>query len=62
MNQFDTFSCPCTTCTGSTCSCGCRDDASQALRAAADACHCASACGCEAAEQGCLCRSAPAIA
>jgi hypothetical protein len=76
MNSLDQSSCPCTNCPGSACSCGCQGgacagsacacgcqgDATQALRAGAAACHCGSGCGCDAAEQGCLCRSALAVA
>lgn len=45
--------CSCTTCAGAACQCGCQVAA--APSDARPACNCATACGCDAAEQGCLC-------
>jgi hypothetical protein len=61
MNHLDT-SCPCNPCPGSTCYCGCQASPANALPAAATDCACKGRCGCDAAEQGCLCASAPASA
>ena len=47
--------CTCTRCAGEACQCGCQS-AGARLSDARPACNCATACGCEAAEQGCLCR------
>jgi hypothetical protein len=52
MNASD--NCTCTNCPGAGCNCGCRDNA--ALVALPAACHCGTACGCESAASGCLCR------
>jgi hypothetical protein len=56
MNSASTFSCQCVDCPGSSCLCGClADSAPSVALIAAQACTCGSGCGCEAAEQGCLC-------
>jgi len=48
--------CQCPNCPGAGCRCGCQDPTSAlAVHAAPPSCGCA-CCGCEAAEQGCLCR------
>lgn len=61
MNHLDT-SCSCNPCRGSSCSCGCQQSPANALPAATTDCACKGRCGCDAAEQGCLCASAPASA
>jgi len=58
MNHLDTSFCRCQQCPGKTCTCGCQDRATHAPQAAA-ACTCPAGCGCEGAEAGCLCRTAP---
>ena len=60
MNRLSTtLSCQCVDCPGAGCLCGCQADSNLSTApAAGQACACASRCGCEAAEQGCLC-SAP---
>jgi hypothetical protein len=58
MNFASTLSCQCADCPGSSCLCGCQADATPSTTlGAVQACACASSCGCEAAEQGCLCNS-----
>lgn len=47
--------CACTPCAGESCQCGCQA-AAVLLSDARPACNCATACGCDAAEQGCLCQ------
>jgi len=57
MNTPTTPACQCVNCSGASCRCGCRSVAATAPAAAATrpACNCGSRCGCDAAEQGCLC-------
>jgi hypothetical protein len=45
----------CTNCAGEACQCGCRTAAAQ-LSDAREDCKCGTKCGCDAAEQGCLCQ------
>jgi hypothetical protein len=47
--------CACTHCPGAGCACGCRG-ANTPKIATPTACDCGSACRCDSAEQGCLCR------
>jgi hypothetical protein len=48
--------CRCSHCPGSGCACGCQPlPANPALNAAGPACACGGRCGCDAAEQGCVC-------
>lgn len=47
--------CQCTNCPGAGCTCGYQTQ-NTAVLAAPAACRCGPACGCEAAEQGCVCR------
>lgn len=55
MQHELTSPCQCTECPGAGCRCGCQQPApALALQAAPPSCGCES-CGCEAAEQGCLC-------
>jgi len=50
--------CRCVNCPGTNCRCGCQAEAAPPAAAAArPACACGPSCGCDAAEQGCLCRS-----
>lgn len=53
MNQSTTENCACTNCPGAGCQCGCQGGAS--VVAAPAACNCGPSCGCDAAEQGCVC-------
>ena len=56
MNFLTTLSCECVDCQGTDCRCGCQADANPpSTHAAAPVCACGLRCGCEAAEQGCLC-------
>jgi hypothetical protein len=61
MNDFSATTsspCRCAECPGAGCTCGCAaGHAAPAapLQAAGACCACASRCGCDAAEQGCLC-------
>jgi hypothetical protein len=49
--------CNCNPCPGAGCPCGCQPTATLVqVNDARPACNCAQACGCDAAEQGCLCR------
>ena len=48
--------CNCAPCAGEACQCGCQIAAAQ-LSDARPACNCATSCGCDAAEQGCLCNA-----
>jgi hypothetical protein len=49
--------CACLHCPGNTCNCGCQSAALPApMNVAGATCQCGPACGCESAEQGCLCR------
>jgi hypothetical protein len=57
MNYAMEDSCTCTRCAGEACQCGCQTSAPQ-LSAARPPCNCAARCGCDAAEQGCLCPGA----
>ena len=58
MNQLSNPACQCTNCPGIGCQCGCAaTEVLPTLNAAAAACACGTACGCEAAEQGCVCSS-----
>lgn len=50
-----TTACTCVDCPGAGCTCGCQALAGATIAAPA-ACRCGPACGCEAAEQGCMCR------
>ena len=54
MNNIMNDRCTCTGCAGVACQCGCQIAAAPASEAR-PACNCATACGCDAAEQGCLC-------
>jgi hypothetical protein len=50
--------CRCVNCPGANCRCGCQAEATPPAAAAArPACACGPSCGCDAAEQGCLCGS-----
>lgn len=56
MWNLNSDRCECSNCPGAGCQCGCQPT----MRAvqpndARAACNCAHACGCDAAEQGCLC-------
>ena len=56
MNTTSTSSCQCVDCPGASCRCGCQAAATPPTTAVAGAaCTCAMRCGCEGAEQGCLC-------
>jgi hypothetical protein len=55
MIDLDTSPCTCTQCAGSTCSCGCQDNAAREQQASGASCACPARCGCDASEQGCLC-------
>ena len=57
-NAMNTMSdrCNCTGCAGEACQCGCQMAAAQ-LSDARPACNCGTGCGCDAAEQGCLCQA-----
>jgi hypothetical protein len=56
MNTPSTPSCPCVDCPGDSCRCGCQGDVTPPAAAAArPTCACGPRCGCDAAEQGCLC-------
>jgi hypothetical protein len=57
MNAQSTVVCRCVACPGCDCACGCQDTTPSTPQVAGPACSCASRCGCEAAEQGCLCSS-----
>jgi len=63
MNQLSNLACRCTNCPGIGCpgiGCQCGCAATQdlpTLNAAAAACACGTACGCDAADQGCVCPS-----
>lgn len=52
MNQSTVDRCNCTNCPGEDCQCGCQ---AAAFVAAPPACTCGPSCGCEGAEQGCVC-------
>lgn len=57
MNYQAIDSCRCANCPGEACACGCQAEALVApMNAAGAQCACGTACGCEGAEQGCLCR------
>jgi hypothetical protein len=56
MNNAMNDRCTCAACAGDACQCGCQLAAVQ-LSDARPACNCATACGCDAAEQGCLCQA-----
>lgn len=56
MNPEMNDRCTCATCGGEACRCGCQLSATPPSDAR-PACACAIACGCDAAEQGCLCNS-----
>ena len=59
MNVDSTFACRCIDCPGAGCQCGCQTDASTSRAPAAGSpCACGPRCGCDAAEQGCLCTPA----
>jgi hypothetical protein len=47
--------CRCASCPGEACNCGCQAPTAP-MSAAGATCDCGPACGCEAAEQGCLCQ------
>lgn len=56
MTVLSTLYCQCADCPGANCPCGCQADATPpATQLAGLSCTCASRCGCDAAEQGCLC-------
>jgi hypothetical protein len=55
MNTAMNDRCTCSPCAGDACQCGCRISAAPPSDAR-PACNCATACGCDAAEQGCLCQ------
>ena len=56
MDQTKIDSCNCSKCPGAGCQCGCQSGkAAGATLAAPTGCACGPRCGCEAAEQGCLC-------
>jgi len=57
MNVQSALVCSCVACPGSSCTCGCQDATPSTAPVAGQACECAARCGCEAAEQGCLCPS-----
>ena len=57
MNTTMNDLCTCTRCAGENCQCGCQSAAAQLSDARPQACNCAATCGCDAAEQGCLCRA-----
>ena len=56
MNTAMNDRCTCTRCAGEACQCGCQTAAATQFSDARPACNCAKACGCDAAEQGCLCQ------
>jgi hypothetical protein len=59
MINASTPSCQCVNCPGAGCRCGCQTQAQpQTAPASAAACACGPRCGCDAAEQGCLCGTA----
>lgn len=59
MTSLSNVQCQCVNCPGADCLCGCQTDrAPQTAPAAALACECGPRCGCDAAEQGCLCNRA----
>ncbi len=60
MMNYDTRLCNCIDCPGAGCRCGCQAEASAPTLAAPARCACGPACGCEGAEQGCLCGSSEA--
>jgi len=55
MNYATDDRCSCTHCAGDACQCGCQTAALQ-LSDDRQRCLCATTCGCDAAEQGCLCQ------
>jgi len=55
LNQDSRF-CNCNPCPGAGCRCGCQPGVTAPTFAAPAACECGPDCGCEGAEQGCLCR------
>jgi hypothetical protein len=58
MTYLTNPACRCTNCPGIGCQCSCAaTEVLPAQGAAAAACVCGMDCGCEAAEQGCLCPS-----
>lgn len=54
MNYAINDRCTCNPCAGEACQCGCQATAARAADARPP-CNCAAKCGCDAAEQGCLC-------
>ncbi len=59
MNATSTPSCLCTDCPGTDCRCGCNDRTPPVALGASATCACGPRCGCDAAEQGCLCGILP---
>jgi hypothetical protein len=56
MNYPMNDRCNCTNCSGDGCVCGCQAELSAVCAVATPPhCECGPACGCEAAEQGCVC-------
>jgi hypothetical protein len=56
MFSLETDRCQCSNCPGAGCQCGCQAATAELQQnAAGTACNCGHACGCDAAEQGCLC-------
>lgn len=56
MNDQTNDRCSCTNCPGELCQCGCQTGMSAVPMAALPPhCACGPACGCAAAEQGCVC-------
>ena len=56
MNPTIPHACGCIDCPGAGCTCGCQaGNTHPAVAANPPACRCGPGCGCEGAEQGCLC-------
>ena len=56
MNHATNAQCNCSNCPGAGCQCGCQTGSSiTPAMALPPQCNCAPACGCEGAEQGCVC-------